>query len=115
MKTFELEYLGFGIHPSKCNVHIKIIDGVRHICFEDIGIGTSVTNASETIATTVINQLQILPNPEKCKFYEMYRKYKETTFDEITYTWELQNGKITAKSPNWKPSKNEHIFLKFST
>ena len=112
MKTFELEYLGFGTHPSKCNVHIKVVDEIHHICFEDIGIGTSVTNASETIASKIINQLRIFP--QKCKFFETYGKHKETTFEEIEYTWKIENGKIIASDPSWKPSKIGHIIFKLN-
>lgn len=79
------------------------INGIMHICFEDMGIGTSVTNMSENIASKVVNEFNL--DPSMCKFYERY-PHEDPVFDEISYTW-LGNY---AKYPSWKPSKDSHIF-----
>lgn len=127
LKIFEYDYLGFGIHQSRCKVYVKKItktkptlDYVYHICFEDMGVGTSVTNASEQLATEIISRLKL--EPESVRFYESYlneemksgllgrKRHITRTFDEITYTW--TNNHI-ASSPDWKPStlKFEDIFI----
>lgn len=103
MDIFTHNFKGFGSFPSKCKVYIKVIDDIHHICFEDLGIGTSITNASEQLATEIREKYGL--NPELCKFYETYN-YDDRTFDEIIYTWE--NG--IARSPEWMPSDNEKIF-----
>jgi hypothetical protein len=104
MKIFEHQYKGFGIHPSECRVYVEKIDDIYHICFEDIGIGTSITNASEQLASEMILRLNVMP--DICKFYETYNHPEGRTFDEITYKW----LGIMAKYPDWKPSKNQKIF-----
>ena len=104
METFINNYLGFGIHPSKCKVYINHIDDIHYFCFEDMGDGTSVTNASEAIATDMIEKFNL--NPEKCRFFERYVYGNDITFDKIEYTW--VNRK--ASSPTWKPGTAFHAF-----
>ena len=104
MKIFNHQYKGFGIHPSEFRVYVEKIDGIYHICFEDLGIGTSVTNASEQLASEMIIDLNVMP--DICKFYETYDHPEGRTFDEITYTW----MGIMAKHPEWKASKKQKIF-----
>ena len=107
METFIHDFKGYDIHQSKCKVHILLVDNIYHICFEDLGIGTSVTNASEQLATEIVNKLNI--NFNNCKFYEYYNYFNniETeTFDEIQYTW-INN---MAKNPNWMPSDKRNLF-----
>jgi hypothetical protein len=84
MKTFIHEFKGFGIHPSKCKVHIEKVGSSTWIGFEDLGEGTSVTNASEQLATEIVDKVEL--NPSMCKFFEWYPQY-EGDLDRIEYKW----------------------------
>jgi hypothetical protein len=95
MKKFAHQFKGFGNCDSACNVYVTEEEGTTHICFEDIGVGTSVTNASEIIATEIVKKYNF--NPQNCKFYETYEDSGE--IDGIEYTW--VNGKASA--PRWHP------------
>lgn len=102
MKKFYHEYKGFGRVPSRCEVRI-IEDSVlgNLICFVNLGEGTSVTNASEQLATEIVNKFAY--DPENCRFFETYTEYGYDTFDEIEYTWEEKNNNpYVAKKPLWK-------------
>jgi hypothetical protein len=109
METFNYEFKGYFAFPSECKIRVVIDDdkqnGVKvyHFCFEDIGVGTSVTNASEMLATEMVLKYGV--HPRFCHFYETYL-HDDRTFDEITYTW--INGK--AENANWKPSTDRQIF-----
>jgi len=112
--SFQHEFKGYGRVPSVCSVKIFSNNGEHIIYFEDIGNGTSVTNASEQLATEIINRYAI--NPNECKFIETYRRdtkkldgisYYYDLFDEITYDWTLKKGQWEAKNPDWKPASNE--------
>ncbi len=85
------EYKGYGVHPSKCGVHIIREDGFIFVVFEDLNQGTSVTNASEQLATEVVEKCNL--NPEECIFLETYGD----DLDQIQYSWD---GK-RAYNPNW--------------
>lgn len=63
---FDYEFKGFGRVPSKCDVKIYSDQMGRYICFEDLGIGTSVTNASEQLASEIINEMDF--DPADCRF-----------------------------------------------
>jgi hypothetical protein len=85
MKTYIHEYRGYGIHPSRCKVYIlKDIFGQSWIGFENLGEGTSVTNASEQLATEIVEKEGL--DPMKCKFFEWYPEY-EGDVSEIAYIW----------------------------
>ena len=103
MDIFNHTFKGFGSCPSECKVYVELIDCIHHICFEDLGIGTSVTNASEIIVTEIIQKYGV--SPIFCRFYESY-SHENRTFDEITYCW--KNG--VASSPQWMPSNKGVIF-----
>jgi hypothetical protein len=97
MEVFQHNYKGFGAHPSKCMVYVKKVTNPRYgdttfICFEDLGVGTSVTNASEQLATEIVEKLGL--EPEKTRFFETYDK---KTLDEISYSW----LDYKASSPDW--------------
>ena len=94
-------YKGFGRVPSSCVIRIFSDDGEHFICFIDINEGTSVTNASEQLASEIVDKCRL--NPGDCRFFETYKQYDYESIDEIEYTWE---GK-TAKYPKWKPSEPE--------
>ena len=95
MKLYIHNYQGYGVHPSKCRVHIKNVGITTWIGFENLGYGTSVTNASEQIASGIV-QRELL-DPASCKFFEWYPEY-EGTVDEVSYRW---NGP-EASNPEWK-------------
>ena len=95
--SFRHEFKGWGIHPSACNVHVeKNLDTQEcRILFEDIDEGTSVTNASEQLATEIVKLMEL--DHTKCRFFETYADGR-TDVDEIEYDW--ING--VAKNPKWK-------------
>ena len=105
--SFIYSFKGFGIHPSKCKVDVFEKAGYHVVVFTDIGMGTSVTNASEQLASEIV-QLRGL-DPERTKFYERYHPgTDDETLDEITYQW---HG-LRASRPKWKPvEKNEPKLL----
>ena len=82
MKSFEHDYNWTG-WPSKCRVHIKDMGLVTWICFENES-GTSVTNASELLATEIVEKEGLDPN--QCRFFEYYPEY-EGNVDEVEYEW----------------------------
>lgn len=82
MKTFIHEYKGNGVHPSKCKVYINEVGTQTWVGFQNIE-GTSVTNASEQIATEVVENL--LLNPLNCKFFEWYPE--DGMVSEVAYLW----------------------------
>lgn len=102
-KEFIYPFKGFGRVPSTCLVKIYEDDGETMACFIDLGDGTSVTNASEQLATEIVKEYHL--NPVDCRFFETYQQYNYDDFDEIEYTW--VNGK--ADSPEWKPCNDEEI------
>jgi hypothetical protein len=104
MQEFQHEFKGFGRVPSTCSVKVISEGYGQAIYFEDLNHGTSVTNASEQLATEIVEALNL--SPEDCKFFETYNREE---FDEITYDWEFRRGKWEAKSPNWKPA--EYYFI----
>jgi hypothetical protein len=111
-EDFIHEYLGFGRVPSKCRVMIFSDDGDNFICFEDLGEGTSVTNASEDLATEIVDKMDY--DPANCRFFETYRiklsrdkKPHHDTFDEINYQWSFNRGRWIAKEPKWNPASEE--------
>jgi len=115
-QQFYHEFKGFIIHPSRCLVKIFSDDGENLICFEDIGEGTSVTNASEQLASEIVSQLKF--NPKDCRFFETYQEYNYDGFDEIEYDWVKKigihlNGQTSniveweAKHPKWRSAEKE--------
>ncbi|MFA5153770.1 MAG: hypothetical protein WC554_14510 [Clostridia bacterium] len=92
---------------STCYIRMYNVDDKIFILFEDIDGGLSVTNASEQLASELVENLQL--NSINCRFFETYRQYDYETFDEITYTWRDNR----ASNPQWKPAEEfRNIFLK---
>jgi len=86
---------------SSCDVYVYSKNEKNYILFANTGEGTSVTNASEQIATEVINLLRF--DPKDCEFFETYPEYQEEMYiDNITYNWE--NNK--ALHPTWTFENN---------
>ncbi len=85
-KEFFHDFLGFGNVRSQCKVTIITDKKDKHlILFEDLGLGTSVTNASEMLAQQIVNTQSL--DPVDCRFFETYKEYGYDTFDEIIYDW----------------------------
>ena len=95
MKKFRHEFKGYGIHPSTCSVYIHSDDDGHYILFEDLNEGTSVTNASEQLATEIVSLLKL--DPFDCRFFEIYPQYKDSVINEISYTWSNREACI----PKW--------------
>lgn len=98
---YDHEYLGFKTHKSKCNVKIWIInEHYAFVIFTDLGIGTSVTNASEQLVEEVyfksITQLGI--DKSNVAFSEMYQESKVEDLDLVIPTW--KGNKVI--NVNWK-------------
>lgn len=113
ISSFKHEFIGFGIHPSACKVHIfKDELNIKYIIFEDIAEGTSVTNATEQLAGEIVNKFNY--DPHDCKFYETYSQHCYDTFDQIIYTWIERNSKYEAHHAQWKSApttKNQFVHL----
>lgn len=95
MKNYTYNYKGHGVHPSKCRVYIKEMGIYTWVGFENLGEGTSVTNASEQLASEIIQKEHL--NPASCKFFEWYPEYKGEV-DEISYSWDGPE----ASNPTWR-------------
>lgn len=105
MTTLFYHYKGFGGCDSRCNLYIRTVNDIHCFCFEDVGMGTSVTNMSEHLATEMVVKYNL--HPQNCRFFETYNHPgEERTFDEITYTWEGRK----ASNPEWKPSTEGSLF-----
>ena len=88
------------MYSSKCNIHTFQRDDKFIFVFEDLGEGTSVTNASEELASFVVNSMSL--KPEECRFFERYpANIMDDTFDEVTYEWEKIGDKYEASDPDW--------------
>lgn len=85
------------LHESICDVLLYSDDGENFICFREIGIGTSVTNASEQIAQEIVEKFNF--NPTDCRFFETY---DDESYDEIEYTWINIRNKWEARQPDWR-------------
>jgi hypothetical protein len=112
IQEFYHEYRGFGRVPSRCLVKISSDNDKHLILFEDINEGTSVTNASEQIASEIVNKMSY--DPDNCRFFETYAQYNYDTFDEILYRWTFDNHEFIAAKPNWIPGDKdiEKILIK---
>lgn len=78
-----VSYRGCGDYGPHSQCYVQIWDdGAQNIVlFEDLGNGTSVTNASEHIANVV---RKFLTHPEKTRFFETYRS-DFNDVDEVSY------------------------------
>ena len=83
-----MEYLGFGVHKSSCDVEIwKLEDDRAVILCTDRGDGTSVTNAAETVVQDVYAKYLQGTDKAKCLFMETY-PYEGATIDQIVPVWD---------------------------
>lgn len=97
-------FKGYGRVPSSCIVRTQVKDGKTLFWFIDIDDGTSVTNASEQLATEMVNKFSL--QPEDCRFFESYECYDHDSFDEIKYAWEEVGDKWSAELPKWIPCED---------
>lgn len=93
IRDFVHEFKGFGNCHSECDVTIWESETMNVVLFTDRGVGTSVTNFSEGLAT----QMKPIVTRPVIRFFEKYDDNENP--DEIFYT-EL-NGRFV--SPEWKP------------
>lgn len=114
LEVFDYDYKGFGNCKSKCRVYMKKVTNPRYgdtmfVCFEDLGIGTSVTNFSEELASQIVQKFDL--DPKEVRFFEYYShegtEY-EPTLDEIKYSWDG----LTARYPQWSRPEFDlsHVF-----
>jgi len=104
-ETFVHHFLGFRTHPSKCQVHIFSVDDLAVVIFQDVGhdSGTSVTNASEQLATE-IGRLKNL-SYDKTAWMECYPREKHLDLDRIAYLYDPEKNAYL--NPQWTPYRNE--------
>ena len=79
------KYIGLHTFKSECKVEIWKQGKQAVVLFTDLGIGTSVTNASEKLVTEIYNLYLSDCNPNECLFAETYDKTE--AIDVIVPTW----------------------------
>lgn len=94
---------------SKCQVDIFKYDGKTLVLLTDLGQGTSVTNASEQIATEVMRLKKL--HPIETMWAEVYAEdlqngvpkewAKKHPFDQINYKYDSVTHQYY--SPDWQP------------
>lgn len=95
-QSFIHDYKGIGNCDSKCKVEVITDSKNTLIVFTDMGIGTSVTNASEALATEMVKMLKL--DPVKTLWAERYIRGPVETLDQIHYSW---NGS-KFYNPRWR-------------
>lgn len=104
--SFIHTFKGYGGCKSQCRVNVIEEDGQRIVVFTDLGIGTSVTNMSEHIATDIVNKLKF--DPLTTLFAERYRPgQKDETIDQILYQWDG----VKYSKPEWRPLSGSYKIL----
>ena len=108
IKQFTHDFIAENGVRSRCNVRIFSDDGEHFILFENLGIGQSVTNASELLATQIVAKMKYLPMD--CKFFETYREYDYESIDEVEYSWryEPKTDSWIARNARWKPTDDSY-------
>jgi hypothetical protein len=101
IEKFQHNFIADNGIRSSCIVHMIEEDEKSYILFEDINVGSSVTNSSELIAGQIVNIYNL--NPKNCRFFETYEDFSYDTFDEIEYSWNFVNEHYEAKNPRWRP------------
>lgn len=113
-EQFTLEYRAPNRITSTCL--ITFYPNIPLVIASETGVGMSVTNAAETIATEVVKRCAI--DPGKLLFVEHYpesqrpKPYGES-FDLVTFTWDG----TTARNPDWRrlpPDEFEQILQTIS-
>lgn len=122
------EFLGYGIHPSRCGLKIIRFQGKAPIVIlTDIGMGTSVTNAIEDIATAVYKAYFTADTPpESIVWVEHYpprgkgqNSLDKETWDRVTLQWHperpiWQQGRVVGNGsfydPDWARITEEEAY-----
>ena len=94
---FYHKFLGYGLHKSRCKVHVFSDEDQKIIVFQDLADGTSVTNAIEILATEIGDKLDL--DPEQTTFIECY-PYYSNDYSVIKLEYDLMKRKYN--SPNWE-------------
>lgn len=103
MENMQFKYKGYFDHPSECEITIRNLeDGRTVIVMKDLGIGTSVTNRSEHIATEIYKAFLHGKDPRDLVWYELYeypyrRDEDRYSVSEVNY---LVDGAVFSK-PRW--------------
>jgi len=109
----KIQYKGFGLWPSECEVVIKKVGEIYHILFINKS-GTSVTNATEQLASGLMQANAENLRPGVALFYENYPE-RWDLLDMITYTWHTdEQGQFIAKDPKWTRVKDPEIYKLFN-
>lgn len=104
--SFIYNFKGYGGCKSQCQVNVIEDNGVKIVVFTDIGVGTSVTNMSEQLATDMVHKLNL--DPETTLFAERYRPgKKDETLDQILYKWDG----VKYSKPEWRPLSGSYKIL----
>lgn len=125
------DYLGYGIHKSKCGLKIKERNGKALVILTELSDnpGTSITNAYEDIATRIFKERLSHLYPDSIRWIEHYpdrggKNYKgepeiKETFDEVLLPWNpikpdyskgrSPNGHGCYENPQWKHLKKEEV------
>lgn len=99
-------------HTSEYNVYEIEIDGHKHIGIEDIGIGVSVTNAIEDIAS-VLQLTRGLKTTDR--FFEWYKDGDEVSEVKFKWSFSYTNDLLHQKAtcPDWtfySSTEDNHFF-----
>lgn len=104
------EYRGSAGFYSVCAVRIQRMNNIVHILLTEPkdNTGTSVTNASELIATNIYRILfdgtENAPNPNDIQWYEFY-EHAKSSLDRVRYFW-VENERRYIE-PEWTASPED--------
>ncbi len=106
-----MEYLGYGIHESRCGVKIVRKENQTTVILTELpnNPGTSITNCFEDIATKIYKERFQHLEPTSIRWIENYPVeegsifHHEETFDEVTLEWDGNQY----RHPHWKRIKFE--------
>lgn len=101
MKLFQ--FIGHHGFPSKCGLEIRRKpSGTFLVIMSELedNPGTSITNASESLATQIYYSFLAGVPPEQIEWMERYpaQKRRKTSYDWVSFEW---NGK-EFRNPKWR-------------
>lgn len=103
---YKAKNFGLENNLSSCMVTVFRKEDQTLVILQDVGHGTSVTNASEQIATEIMNLENL--DFEKTAWVECYPYYGgDWDVDAIKYHFNRAADELTA--PEWRPLRNEII------
>ena len=105
-EQFTLDYRAHNGFPSSCL--ITVYRDIPLVIASETGVGMSVTNAAELIATEVVNRCNL--DSTRLLFIEHYPKSQRPkpygeSFDLVTFTWDG----TTARNPAWRNLLNNEF------